>query len=385
MQPTSRVHRGDRPVAAAARPRRGQRLLAVFELEKAVYELRYELDNRPDWVKIPVAGIARLLAEPEPTRPSGTDAPRRRRSPERRPDVTAEQERSVGRRELADPHALLGAHPRTEAARSSAPGARAPRARPRRRRRHGTARAGPPGGVWGAPRRADAAVAVPVETRYPDGVSVNDPDPSPFPPTVGELDLHLAGEGRHEEIYEHLGGHLARVDGVAGTAFAVWAPSARAVAVVGDFNAWDGRLHPMRSLGSSGIWELFLPGVEAGALYKFETQDPGRRAARQDRPVRAGGRDLAQDGGDRVDVAARVGRRRVGRASAASQVQHERPISIYEVHLGSWRRDPDDPSGCSTTPRSPTSWRPTRPTWASRTSSCCRSWRTRSRAPGATR
>jgi 1,4-alpha-glucan branching enzyme len=95
-------------------------------------------------------------------------------------------------------------------------------------------------------------------------------DPYRFLPTLGEMDLHLAGEGRHEELYGKLGAHVVVHQGVRGTAFAVWAPSARSVSVVGDFNSWDGRLHPMRSLGSSGIWELFLPGVGSGANYKYE-------------------------------------------------------------------------------------------------------------------
>src|SRR5258708_13926253 len=77
-------------------------------------------------------------------------------------------------------------------------------------------------------------------------------------------------EGRHEELYEKLGAHVRDIDGVSGTAFAVWAPNARSVAVVGDFNSWDGRLHPMRSLGSSGIWELFFPHGRAGAKYNFK-------------------------------------------------------------------------------------------------------------------
>ena len=84
------------------------------------------------------------------------------------------------------------------------------------------------------------------------------------------MDLHLVGEGRHEELYAKLGAHVIEHQGVHGTAFAVWAPSARSVSIVGDFNSWDGRLHPMRSLGSSGIWELFLPGVGDGANYKYE-------------------------------------------------------------------------------------------------------------------
>ena len=95
-------------------------------------------------------------------------------------------------------------------------------------------------------------------------------DPYAFTPTLGELDVHLISEGRHEQVYDKLGSHVVEHQGVTGVAFAVWAPSAAAVSVVGDFNSWDGRLHPMRSLGSSGIWELFLPGIEPGTRYKYE-------------------------------------------------------------------------------------------------------------------
>ena len=105
---------------------------------------------------------------------------------------------------------------------------------------------------------------------YAEGATLVVDDPYAFPPTLGELDLHLAAEGRHERIYERLGAHVREVDGVVGTSFAVWAPSARSVSVVGDFNLWDGRLHPMRSLGSSGIWELFVPGLADGDHYKYE-------------------------------------------------------------------------------------------------------------------
>src|SRR5207237_70094 len=80
-------------------------------------------------------------------------------------------------------------------------------------------------------------------------------DPYAFGPTIGDLDLHLIGEGRHEELYEKLGAHVIEHQGVRGTAFAVWAPAARAISVVGDFNSWDGRLHAMRSLGGGGVWE----------------------------------------------------------------------------------------------------------------------------------
>jgi 1,4-alpha-glucan branching enzyme len=95
-------------------------------------------------------------------------------------------------------------------------------------------------------------------------------DPYAFPPLLSDLDLHLIGEGTHYLKYEKLGAHVREVAGVRGVHFAVWAPNARRVSVVGDFNHWDGRVHPMRHRGSSGVWELFLPGLEEGAIYKFE-------------------------------------------------------------------------------------------------------------------
>lgn len=95
-------------------------------------------------------------------------------------------------------------------------------------------------------------------------------DPYCFLPTVGELDLYLFAEGTHRRLWDALGARPMVVDGIAGTSFSVWAPCAQRVSVVGDFCGWDGRLFPMRSLGQSGVWELFIPGVGPGALYKFE-------------------------------------------------------------------------------------------------------------------
>src|SRR5439155_7646144 len=94
-----------------------------------------------------------------------------------------------------------------------------------------------------------------------------------FLTTLGETDLYLFGQGNERRIYDKLGAHLRVIDGVAGTSFAVWAPGARRVSVVGDFNSWDGRFHPMRSLGASGVWELFIPELGEGTLYKFEIRD----------------------------------------------------------------------------------------------------------------
>ena len=150
-------------------------------------------------------------------------------------------------------------------------------------------------------RRRSCRSSTSSRSSTPDGNTYTLRDPYAFLPTLGELDLHLVDEGRHEELYERLGAHVREIDGVAGTAFAVWAPNARSVAVVGDFNSWDGRLHPMRSLGSSGIWELFIPGVGDG--HEVQVRDPhaGRPAARQGRPARVRGRGAA---GERVDRAA---------------------------------------------------------------------------------
>src|SRR3954453_16183190 len=94
---------------------------------------------------------------------------------------------------------------------------------------------------------------------FPDGAAPTVDDPYRHWPTLGELDIYLIGEGRHERLWEVLGAHHRVHEGNAGTAFAVWAPSARAIRVVGDFNLWDGRVHPMRSMGTSGVWELFVP------------------------------------------------------------------------------------------------------------------------------
>src|SRR3989440_5905810 len=175
----------------------------------------------------------------------------------------------------ADPHRILGAHEADDGGvvvRAYRPEAQAVRVQP-----GGVeAELKDPSGLWEALLpKAKLPLDYELEIEYPDGQTFTVRDPYSFLPTLGDLDLHLAMEGRHEELYERLGAHVRELDGAIGTAFAVWAPSARSVAVVGDFNSWDGRLHPMRSLGSSGIWELFLPGVEEGALYKFEIRTQG--------------------------------------------------------------------------------------------------------------
>jgi 1,4-alpha-glucan branching enzyme len=108
---------------------------------------------------------------------------------------------------------------------------------------------------------------------YANGESRQFFDPYSFLPTFGDQDLYLFNEGNEHRIYEKLGAHLRVLGGVSGVSFAVWAPSAARVSVVGNFNRWDGRYHPMRSLGASGVWELFVPGLGEGELYKFEIRD----------------------------------------------------------------------------------------------------------------
>jgi 1,4-alpha-glucan branching enzyme len=239
--------------------------------------------------------------------------------------------------DLANPHGLLGAHPANGGivVRALRPEALSVRIVPM-----GVELRHVGGGIWeGLVEGATAPLDYEVETVYPGGDRDVQRDPYAFLPTLGELDLHLAAEGRHEELYERLGAHVREVDGVAGTAFSLWAPNALGVSVVGDFNGWDGRLHPMRSLGATGIWELFVPALGAGERYKFEL----RRA----------------DGSVQLKADPYAFRTEVppGSASIVFRPEHRwrdeewlerrasadplaQPISVYEVHLGSWRLNP---------------------------------------------
>jgi 1,4-alpha-glucan branching enzyme len=163
------------------------------------------------------------------------------------------------------------------------------------------------------------------------------PAPDSFPPTLGDIDLHLFGEGRHELIYQKLGAHLASREGVKGVSFAVWAPSAERVGVVGNFNGWDGSAHVMRALGSSGVWETFIPSLAAGELYKYEIKSPGLPKFLKADPY-ASFAEVPPATSSIVFESnykwrdARWMKKRTGR-------EHFRqPLSIYELHFGSWRR-----------------------------------------------
>ncbi|MFF7727435.1 1,4-alpha-glucan branching enzyme [Streptomyces sp. NPDC008001] len=161
-------------------------------------------------------------------------------------------------------------------------------------------------------------------------------DPYRFLPALGELDLHLIGEGRHEQLWHALGALPMEHEGATGTRFTVWAPNARGVRVVGDFNYWDGTGHPMRSLGATGVWELFLPGVGEGALYKFEiTRPDGSRTMRADPMARR--TEAPPANASVVHASHHVWRDDAWMAARPERPVHEHPFSVYEVHLPSWR------------------------------------------------
>ena len=175
-----------------------------------------------------------------------------------------------------------------------------------------------------------------------DGVEVVD-DPYAFGPVLGPLDEHLLVEGAHRQLYMRLGAQLTPHEGVDGVAFAVWAPNASRVSVVGDFNRWDGRRTQMRKRLDSGLWEVFVPGLGAGAVYKYEIlgpdgvllplkADPFGYAAEMRPSTASVVADTAHFQWSDADY---LERRRQGEP-------RRKPMSIFEVHLGSWRRGPEN-------------------------------------------
>jgi 1,4-alpha-glucan branching enzyme len=248
------------------------------------------------------------------------------------------------RGEHHNPHSILGAHPTPDGSRVFA-------FHPEASTVTLLLRPGDPipmeslgNGLWVADAPGMAAgSAYRLRFAFPDGNDWERDDPYRFLPTLGELDLHLIGEGRHERLWEVLGAHPRTVEGTSGVAFAVWAPNARSVRIVGDFDRWDGRLFPMRSLGASGVWELFVPGIGHGELYKYEIV--GR-----DGKLRLKADPLSFSMQVRPETASRVWDLEADRqhwtddawmADRAARDPYRSPMAIYEVHLGSWMRNPD--------------------------------------------
>ncbi|WP_091232961.1 1,4-alpha-glucan branching protein GlgB [Microbacterium sp. 3J1] len=239
-----------------------------------------------------------------------------------------------------DPHAVLGAHPVTDAGGRTATVIRA-----RRPLAASVAAVFPDGtrldlehvahGIWEA-QHDGAPVPYRIATAYEDGAEMIVGDPYRHLPTVGEMDLHLIAEGRHERLWQVLGAHPRNLEGDDGVAFAVWAPNATAVRVVGELNGWSGESHAMRSMGGSGIWELFIPDLGVGTTYKYQIRtrdgawifkaDPMAQAA-QVPPETA-------SVVTRSDYAWSDGAWMTRRAATHAVAQ---PLSVYEVHLGSWR------------------------------------------------
>jgi 1,4-alpha-glucan branching enzyme len=244
------------------------------------------------------------------------------------------------RREHSNPHAVLGAHPYNGGVvvRTLRPAASTvtllidgkPAAELQRVH---------PGGVFeGVIDDAQLPLRYQLEVDYGAAGRFTIDDPYAFLPTIGELDQHLISEGRHEELYDKLGAHVREHQDVRGTAFAVWAPAARAVSVVGDFNSWDGRLHAMRSLGSTGIWELFLPDVGSGTRYKYEILTQDHQILLKADPY-AQATEIPPTTASVVFEPQHVWSEQD--AEWLRRRQQQQPardaISIYEAHLGSWR------------------------------------------------
>ena len=164
-----------------------------------------------------------------------------------------------------------------------------------------------------------------------------------FPPSLTDEELYLFGLGDDRKVYEHLGSHLREIDGVKGTAFAVWAPTARRVSVVGDFDEWDGRYFPMRPLETSGVWEIFIPGVGEGAKYKYEIL-----AANNDTPFLKSDPYAVRfeppphNSSVVCDISGYGWSDEKWIKSRMKTDWAKKPVSVYEVHLGSWKRVPED-------------------------------------------
>jgi len=241
---------------------------------------------------------------------------------------------------FGDPHSVLGAHPHDGGVtiRTLKPLASAVSVALGERR---VAMTHEGHGVWVATLAVPEPPDYRIEVTYGDGVPHVRDDAYRYLPTLGEMDLHLINEGRHEELWRVLGSRPRRYDApfgeITGTSFAVWAPHAQGVRIKGDFNSWDGREHPMRALGVSGVWELFVPDIGSGTKYKYvilgadghwrEKADPMANRTEEPPATSSVVYESTYEWGDAEWLAAR------SRGSTA-----EKPMSVYEVHLASWRK-----------------------------------------------
>ncbi|WGW11213.1 1,4-alpha-glucan branching protein GlgB [Saxibacter everestensis] len=372
-------------------------LLRVYWLDKALYEVVYELRNRPNWLQVPLRSVGAILnnesevtggpaaeaakpeaeeagraevaadttadseavgspaeaAAPEASESEsgfendGTDMadaesdPEFSGSPSPRP-VSQDVLQRVSDGSYHNPHSVLGAHQDADGTVTIRACKHLAKSVVARTPTETIPLTHEYGGIFSAAfRPADGLIPeYRLETSYiDDDLHVTD-DPYRFVPTLGEMDLHLIGEGRHEELWTVLGAHPRRYPGnqgdISGTSFAVWAPAAQAVRVVGDFNGWNGVGHAMRSLGSSGVWELFIPGVGVGNAYKFEILSRHGQWLQKADPM-AFGTELPPATGSVITESRYTFNDDEWIAQRSSTNPHDAPVSAYEVHLGSWR------------------------------------------------
>ena len=199
------------------------------------------------------------------------------------------------------------------------------------------------------PRIAGDVFAAPVAgktytltMRYPDGGTFTTRDPFAFDPVLTDVDEYLIGEGTHKELWRVLGAHVMKHQGVQGTHFAVWAPNAQRVSVIGDFNTWDGRRHPLRPVGQTGVWEVFIPQVGDGALYKYQVIGADGQVRDKADPMGFGSQHPPEQASVVRDLAGYGWKDQAWMKSRAARADRASAMSIYEVHLGSWRRRYDD-------------------------------------------
>ncbi|MGP9661001.1 1,4-alpha-glucan branching protein GlgB [Arthrobacter sp. AOP36-C1-22] len=327
-------------------------LFLALWLDKALYEVVYERQNRPTWEQVPASAVQEVLSAMQ----HPADSPRRAETGAAatpgaaegastpRP-ITAEVLEAVAEGRFHAPHGVLGAHLGNDGSitvrtlRKLASTVTLVTDNDRREMTHEY------DGVWVAvlapPTGREGTVPdYRLEVGYPGSAPVLVDDAYHYLPTLGEIDLHLIGEGRHERLWQVLGARVRRYHTVMGncegTGFALWAPNAQAVRVVGDFNDWDGTGNAMRSLGRSGVWELYIPGVVAGAIYKFEILGQDGHWRQKADPM-ARHTEIPPLTGSVVVESSYGFQDAEWMASRAQTDPHAGPMSVYEVHLGSWR------------------------------------------------
>ncbi|MFK8015666.1 MAG: 1,4-alpha-glucan branching enzyme, partial [Gammaproteobacteria bacterium] len=256
--------------------------------------------------------------------------------------AVSEQIAQLVRGRCPDPFALLGCHQEADhiAVRCFWPAARHVTLVDRTGEEIGAMQRLHPDGVFSGTLEQLGAYRLRIET-HEGQVEVRE-DPYRFGSLLSDLDLHLIGEGTHEYLYRRLGANLATIDGIKGVHFAVWAPNARRVSVVGGFNGWDGRCHGLRKHHDGGIWDIFIPGVDEGALYKFEIVDAHDKLLPLKSDPMARWCEPAPGNAARVHHSTYRWQDDDWMARRSAHTALEAPISIYEVHLGSWRRHRDE-------------------------------------------